>query len=137
MPLYEYVCRPCELSFESFQRMSEEPLKDCPFCEKQTLERLFSVPHVKIPDNPKTLGELAEYNTKKMSAEDREIQTSLKKEKRRRAVKELENKTGAKLMESTAIPWWRNGENGTKYSEKLIDTSKITNIKRYIETGKT
>ena len=32
MPTYEYECKKCGHLFERFQRMSEEPLSDCPKC---------------------------------------------------------------------------------------------------------
>ena len=33
MPTYEYICEACERTFERFQSMTEEPLRDCPFEE--------------------------------------------------------------------------------------------------------
>lgn len=41
MPTYEYVCEACGHSFEEFQSMREEPLKDCPQCRQKKLRRLF------------------------------------------------------------------------------------------------
>lgn len=32
MPTYEYICEKCGHSFELFQRMTEEPEKECPEC---------------------------------------------------------------------------------------------------------
>lgn len=34
MPTYEYECKSCGYSFESFQKMTDEPLKQCPKCKK-------------------------------------------------------------------------------------------------------
>ncbi len=42
MPIYEYQCRNCEHSLEKLQRMSDEPLTDCPECEQPTLNKLIS-----------------------------------------------------------------------------------------------
>ena len=39
MPTYEYACRNCGHELEVFQRMSEEPLRDCPQCEQASLKR--------------------------------------------------------------------------------------------------
>lgn len=33
MPIYTYKCKNCEHEFEARQRMSDDPLKDCPVCE--------------------------------------------------------------------------------------------------------
>ncbi len=34
MPTYDYACDSCGHSFEAFQKMSDEPLRDCPECGK-------------------------------------------------------------------------------------------------------
>jgi putative FmdB family regulatory protein len=33
MPTYEYECRKCRRRFEEFQKMTDPPLKNCPFCK--------------------------------------------------------------------------------------------------------
>ncbi|MBN2322469.1 MAG: zinc ribbon domain-containing protein [Spirochaetes bacterium] len=33
MPTYEYECAVCGRRFERFQKMSEEPLRECPECD--------------------------------------------------------------------------------------------------------
>jgi putative FmdB family regulatory protein len=35
MPIYLYECDSCGVRFEKLQRMSQEPLTDCPECEGQ------------------------------------------------------------------------------------------------------
>jgi putative FmdB family regulatory protein len=42
MPIYEYRCNACGHELEKLQRMSEEPLRDCPECGKPELRRLVS-----------------------------------------------------------------------------------------------
>ena len=42
MPIYEYQCQQCGHELERIQKMSDEPLKDCPACEKPELRRLIS-----------------------------------------------------------------------------------------------
>lgn len=42
MPIYEYQCGSCGHGLEKIQRMSDEPLKDCPDCGKAELHRLVS-----------------------------------------------------------------------------------------------
>ena len=44
VPIYEYACRSCEHRFETIQRASEEPLRDCPECGDATLKKLLSAP---------------------------------------------------------------------------------------------
>jgi putative FmdB family regulatory protein len=44
MPIYEYECSNCKFYVEALQKISEAPLKQCPSCKKQTLQRLVSAP---------------------------------------------------------------------------------------------
>jgi len=39
MPTYEYNCQGCGHEMEAFQRMSDDPLKDCPACGQPHLKR--------------------------------------------------------------------------------------------------
>ncbi len=42
MPIYEYQCNDCGHQLEALQKVSEDPLKDCPACGKPGLRRLVS-----------------------------------------------------------------------------------------------
>ncbi len=42
MPIYEYVCSACNHELETMQRMSDDPLKECPSCHKEALEKKIS-----------------------------------------------------------------------------------------------
>ena len=44
MPFYEYECSNCKFYVETLQKISDEPLKQCPSCKKQTLKKLISAP---------------------------------------------------------------------------------------------
>ncbi len=35
MPTYEYECQSCGKRFERFQSITEEPIKECPVCDKK------------------------------------------------------------------------------------------------------
>ena len=41
MPTYDYRCGDCGHVFETMQRISEDPLKECPSCKKAALKRLI------------------------------------------------------------------------------------------------
>ena len=41
MPTYEYECDACKHRFEELQSFSEAPLKKCPECKKNKLQRLI------------------------------------------------------------------------------------------------
>ena len=42
MPIYEYVCAECERAHEALQKMSDDPLQECPACGKPALKKLVS-----------------------------------------------------------------------------------------------
>ena len=43
MPTYEYRCLSCEHQFERFQRMSDDPVKECEVCGEPVKRLLFPV----------------------------------------------------------------------------------------------
>lgn len=42
MPIYEYECKACGHRLEKLQKISAAPLKECPACQSDGLERLVS-----------------------------------------------------------------------------------------------
>ena len=42
MPIYEYQCKSCGHEHEALQKMSADPLVDCPECEKPELVKKIS-----------------------------------------------------------------------------------------------
>jgi putative FmdB family regulatory protein len=41
MPTYDYECDACGYRFEEWQSFKDEPLTECPKCQKKALRRLF------------------------------------------------------------------------------------------------
>jgi len=42
MPIYEYRCDGCGHEMELIQKMSADPMKDCPVCKESKLKKLIS-----------------------------------------------------------------------------------------------
>lgn len=42
MPTYEYACATCGHQWEEIQKISEEPIQECPSCKKATAKRQIS-----------------------------------------------------------------------------------------------
>lgn len=42
MPIYEYQCQECGHKLEKLQKSSDDPLKDCPACDRPSLGKLVS-----------------------------------------------------------------------------------------------
>ena len=48
MPIYEYRCDSCGHELDALQKLSDEPLKDCPACDADALRRLISAPSFRL-----------------------------------------------------------------------------------------
>jgi putative FmdB family regulatory protein len=46
--MYEYECDACGHRFETLQRMSDDPLKECPACDAPALRKLISAASFKL-----------------------------------------------------------------------------------------
>jgi putative FmdB family regulatory protein len=42
MPIYEYQCENCNHTMDAIQKMSDDPLKECPQCHEDSLKKLVS-----------------------------------------------------------------------------------------------
>jgi putative FmdB family regulatory protein len=42
MPIYEYQCQSCSKTLEALQKISDDPLVDCPECSEPTLRKKIS-----------------------------------------------------------------------------------------------
>lgn len=48
MPIYEYACRKCSHTLDVLQKMTDEPLVECPACGEPQLRRLISAPRFRL-----------------------------------------------------------------------------------------
>lgn len=48
MPIYEYECQDCGHVFDALQKISDDPLKDCPDCGKASLRKRVSAPNFRL-----------------------------------------------------------------------------------------
>ena len=48
MPIYEYVCKKCDHAIDALQKISDDPLRDCPACGEPALKRLLSAPRFRL-----------------------------------------------------------------------------------------
>jgi putative FmdB family regulatory protein len=44
MPIYPYVCTACGHEFDALQKISEDPLTECPECGESTLRKRLAAP---------------------------------------------------------------------------------------------
>jgi len=48
MPIYEYACKACGLEKEELQKMSDEPLTQCPECHQGAYVKRISAPGFRL-----------------------------------------------------------------------------------------
>jgi putative FmdB family regulatory protein len=48
MPIYEYRCEACGHTLDALQKVSDEPLTECPSCSEEALKRLISAPAFRL-----------------------------------------------------------------------------------------
>jgi len=48
MPIYEYRCDACGHALDALQKLSDEPLRECPECHAPKLRRLISAPAFRL-----------------------------------------------------------------------------------------
>ena len=71
MPNYEYECQHCKHVLEVHQSFDEAPLTLCPECSHNALLRCISVPLLVKSDTPRTIGTLAERNSKYLNSDEK------------------------------------------------------------------
>lgn len=73
MPTYDYECSDCQHQEEVFQRFSETPLSECPSCKQPSFRRVILHPPLAfIKGEARTVGQLADRNSKKLGRYERE-----------------------------------------------------------------
>jgi len=48
VPIYEYACKKCDHTLDALQKMSDDPLVDCPACGEPALRKLLSAPRFRL-----------------------------------------------------------------------------------------
>lgn len=108
MPTYDYECSKCKHSFEIYQSFSEDKLKKCPKCNKQSLERLIDIGIHCHVENVTTIGQLGERNAKKV---------------------------GKTMMEEKNGEYNKAKSENIEVRKQHKEINKIKDKKKYIETG--
>ena len=118
MPYYDLICDNCNFQQELEQSIHEALPTVCPQCKGETLRQDYASKSFIVQDaDPKTVGQQAERNAKKLGSEMADIE----------ARKIAGPATIAKREAPT--PFWR--EPGSK----PLDVSKIKDVNKYIATG--
>lgn len=88
MPIYVYRCNACQCEYEIKQGMTDKPIKKCPSCKKNKCERLICEPTI-IDLTPKTIGGLADKNTREMGQYARDAKQEQAEKDKEAALKQM------------------------------------------------
>ncbi len=80
MPIYEYQCQACDHKLEKLQKISDEPLKDCPECGKQELKKLVSAAGFRLSGSGWYETDFKSKNQKNLSKADKQPKPKSKSE---------------------------------------------------------
>lgn len=69
MPVYHYGCKNCGDDFETYRSIKADKLTTCTKCNSESLEIVIDGPFDMSVKEVKTIGQLAEQNSKKMGKE--------------------------------------------------------------------
>ena len=81
MPIYEYQCTKCEHKMEALQKMSENPLLDCPACGKPGLSKLISAASFRLKGGGWYETDFKTGNKKQLAESESTTPSSSKSEK--------------------------------------------------------
>lgn len=82
MPIYEYACTNCDHMLDALQKMSDDPLVDCPECGQPRLKRLISAPRFRLKGKGWYETDFKKDNQRNLSKSDAEPAKSDKKDEK-------------------------------------------------------
>ena len=77
MPIYEYQCKNCGFIFEQLQKVTDEPLVECPECHNPALYKLVSATSFKLKGSG---WYVTDFKDKGKKADNKESKSEPKKE---------------------------------------------------------
>lgn len=133
MITYEYLCDSCGNNFEIEQSIKDKPINICDKCSSTSIHRVIHAPTVFVDQGAKTLGQLAERNTKKMGTYELQEKRENHKRSEELARHEASVKAGNKLG---FTPVDRRGKKGiSKETVDKISKMGPNEVKKYINEG--
>jgi putative FmdB family regulatory protein len=82
MPIYEYACKHCKHTLDALQKMSDDPLVDCPECGEPALKKLLSAPRFRLKGAGWYETDFKKDNQRNVLKSDSEPAKTEKKEKK-------------------------------------------------------
>lgn len=82
MPIYEYQCQSCGNEIEAIQKISDDPLKECPACHKPDLKKKVSAAAFRLSGSGWYETDFKSGNKKNLSGENNTETNSSKTSKK-------------------------------------------------------
>lgn len=102
MPIYEYACKKCDHKLDALQKMSDDPLVDCPECGEPALRKLVSAPRFRLKGAGWYETDFKKDNQKNVHKSDSEPAKTEKKADDAKPAKPAEPKKADKKPETTS-----------------------------------
>lgn len=113
MPTYDYECTNCNHKItDIYQSIKSDALIECDKCKKDTLIRIIYCPYISVKGEAKTIGQLAERNTKKMGKTLVQEKSLKDKESKKQALSEAKKEMNSKIGSMTEAQKKRYIEDG-------------------------
>ena len=80
MPIYDYKCTSCQHELEVIQKVSDEPLVNCPECCKPALQKKVSAPSFRLSGSGWYETDFKDSNKKNLVNKEKPSKSSSKKE---------------------------------------------------------
>jgi putative FmdB family regulatory protein len=113
MPTYDFECEPCAYYTEIKQGPSEPSTQVCPLCKNETLMKVFiTAPHISVRGEAKTIGQIADRNTKKMGTYELEHKNKANNMDLHQKHKEVSAKRRKinKMTPEQKVKWIKDGD---------------------------
>jgi len=91
MPIYEYKCSNCSHEFEKIQKISEEPIKECPKCNKKSVSKLISAPSFRLKGSGWYETDFKTGNKKNILNKEKDTKDSTKSKKKNKDSEKVSN----------------------------------------------
>ena len=91
MPIYEYKCSNCGHQFEKIQKFSDDPLKKCPKCDKNALNKLISSPLFRLKGSGWYETDFKTGNKKNILKKEKDAKDSKKSKKNNKETAKVSN----------------------------------------------
>lgn len=104
MPIYEYQCQSCDYAFEKLQKMSDDPLQECPDCHQNTLKKKISAAGFRLSGGGWYETDFKKGDKKKNLAGEQNASAGDKGESKKGESKKSESSTPASSESKPAKP---------------------------------